>query len=813
MKKSIISLFLFFICFCLLAQTRTEILLEKGWKFHLGEILEAQNPAFDDKKWENVTVPHDWAITQNFDEEIDKQIVMITQNGETIPTEKTGRTGSLPYIGVGWYRLNIDIPYSLKDKKVSLIFDGAMSEARVYLNGKEVGYWPNGYNSFYFDITSYLKEGNDNLLAVRLENLPESSRWYPGAGIYRPVRLVTTNTIAVDTWGTFVTTPVVSDKYAKVKIVTNIQNSEGKTLRLLTSIKDTKGNVVAKNDRTVSFIDNETEELLVVEKPSLWSPESPSLYVAELKIFENNKLVDEYSTRFGIRSVEITPEKGFALNGVSRKIKGVCLHHDLGPLGAAINREALRRQLIMVKDMGADAIRTAHNMPSPWQMDLCDELGLMVMAESFDEWDSAKCKNGYNRFFKEWAERDLVNLIRCNRNHPSIIMWSIGNEVREQARKDGNKIAKRLVDICHREDPTRTVTCGLDIVDKAISSGFAGVLDVPGLNYRTNKYQTAYEKLPQGFILGSETASTVSSRGVYKFPVEERKQAMYDDRQCSSYDLEACNWSNIPEEDWVLQDDMPWVIGEFVWTGFDYLGEPTPYDEVWPSRSSYFGIIDLAGIPKDRYFLYRSKWNTKEHTLHILPHWNWKGKEGENIPIYCYTTYPKVELFVNGVSQGIREKDKDSRLDRYRLRWNDVIYQPGSIKAVAYNEKGEIVEDKEIKTAGTPYQIELTPNKKTLTADGKDLLFVTVSLKDKEGYFCPTSDIPLKFDVKGKAIFKAVCNGDATSLEPFSRPLMKTFNGKLVVILQSTEEKGDFSLTVSGKNLKTKSFNAISIQK
>src|SRR5690606_9494676 len=368
------------------------------------------------------------------------------------------------------------------------------------------------------------------------------------------------------------------------------------------------------------------------------------------------------------------------LNGKSRKIKGVCLHHDLGPLGAAINKAALKRQLLIMKEMGADAIRTAHNMPSPWQMELCDELGLMVMAESFDEWKAAKCKNGYNRFFDEWAERDLVNLIRCHRNHPSIVMWSIGNEVPEQSMDGGNRIAKRLQDICHREDPTRPVTIGMDRVDNAIANNFAALLDVPGLNYRTHRYQTAYDKLPQGFILGSETASTVSSRGVYKYPVQPYQQKTYPDAQSSSYDLESCSWSNLPEEDWELQDDKPWVIGEFVWTGFDYLGEPTPYDQVWPSRSSYFGICDLAGLPKDRYYLYRSKWNQEAHTLHLLPHWTWSGKEGDTIPVYCYTDFPEAELFVNGVSQGRIKKNPASKLDRYRLRWNKVVYQPGTLK-------------------------------------------------------------------------------------------------------------------------------------
>ena len=677
-----------------------------------------------------------------------------------------------------------------------------MSRPIIYVNGKEVGRWAYGYTPFYIDVTPYLKEG-DNCLAVRLENLPESSRWYPGAGLYRPVRLVLTGDVAVRTWGTRITTPVVTPDNALVQIDAEIENASGHDLDISTVIYDATGNPVVRSDAQELFFDGTTSARLTIKTPRLWSPESPSLYTAVVSVKENGELLDEYATRFGVRSIEISPEKGFVLNGVPRKFKGVCLHHDLGPLGAAVNKAALRRQLLIMKEMGCDAIRTAHNIPASWQMELCDEMGLMVMAESFDEWAVAKCKNGYNLFFDEWAEKDLVSLIRCNRNHPSIVMWSIGNEVNEQSRTGGGKVAKFLQDICHREDPTRPVTVGMDRPDHAMKNQFAAVLDVPGLNYRLHRYEESYKRMPQRMILGSETASTISSRGVYKFPVEQTKGAMYEDAQCCSYDMGACPWSNLPDDDWAFQDDKSWVIGEFVWTGFDYLGEPTPYDDVWPSRSSYFGICDLAGLPKDRYYLYRSRWNTDSPTLHILPHWNWEGREGEVTPVYCYTSYPSAELFVNGKSQGKRTKDASRPYDRYRLRWNDVVYEPGVVKVVAYDETGNAVAEKEMRTAGRPHHLVLTSDRRELAANGKDLAFVTVQAVDKDGNPCPLADNALRFDVVGAGEYRAACNGDATSTELFHLPMMKLFNGQLVVIVRTHEQPGEINLTVSGKGLKT----------
>ncbi|RYZ37987.1 MAG: beta-galactosidase, partial [Sphingobacteriales bacterium] len=538
------------------------------------------------------------------------------------------------YIGEGWYRKRFRLPLK-KGQKAIIFFEGAMSEPRVYVNGKKAGEWNYGYNYFYFDITDKLSVGGDNLLAVHLRNVGESSRWYPGAGLYRNVSIIVKNAESIDQWGTYITTPFVSSEQAKVAIKTTVS---GKNLRLVTDILDAEGKKVATGT-TQTLFGTGFDQNISVPNPKLWSPETPYLYKAVSKLYVGSQLKDEVTTRFGIRSINYQPATGFSLNGKTRKFKGVCLHHDLGPLGAAINKAALRRQLRILKDMGCDAIRSSHNMPSLEQLELADEMGFMFLAETFDEWARPKVKNGYNRFFNTDAEKDVVNLIHATRNHPSIVMWSSGNEVPDQWGAEGVKRAKWLQDIFHREDPTRPVTVGMDQVKAVMQSGFGAIMDVPGLNYRVHLYEEAYKTFPQGFLLGSETASTVSSRGVYKFPVEKGIEKQYPDHQCSSYDLEYCSWSNLPEDDFILQDDKPWVIGEFVWTGFDYLGEPTPYDNKWPSRSSYFGINDLAGLPKDRFYLYRSRWNTKEETLHILPHWNWEGREGETTPVFVYTNY------------------------------------------------------------------------------------------------------------------------------------------------------------------------------
>lgn len=792
--------------FCLtlnLNAQRSEYLLEKGWKFTKGEVSNAEAPAFNDTKWETVTIPHDWAIFGPFDKNNDLQNVAVTQNFETQASLKTGRTGGLPYVGTGWYRTTF---HSTPGKQTTLIFDGAMSEARVFVNGKEACFWPYGYNSFYCDVTGLVNEdGKNNVLAVRLENRPQSSRWYPGAGLYRNVHVVTTEKIHVPVWGTQITTPFVKDEYASVCLHTTILNAGKTELTVTTDIVDADGQVVStKTNKGYINHDQPFTQNFIVEQPKLWSPETPVLYKAVSKIYAGDTLLDTYITRFGIRTIEYVPDKGFYLNGKRRKFQGVCNHHDLGPLGAAVNVAALRHQLTLLKDMGCDAIRTSHNMPAPELVELCDEMGFMMMLEPFDEWDIAKCDNGYHRFFNEWAEKDMVNMLRQYRNNPCVVMWSIGNEVPTQWSPEGYKVAKFLQDICHREDPTRPVTCGMDQVKSVLANGFAAMLDIPGLNYRAHMYDEAYERLPQNLILGSETSSTVSSRGVYKFPVERKAGAMYDDHQSSSYDLEYCSWSNIPDIDFARAEDHDWTIGQFVWTGFDYLGEPSPYDtDAWPNHSSMFGIIDLASIPKDRYYLYRSVWNKEAETLHILPHWNWEGREGEKTPVFVYTNYPSAELFINGKSYGRQTKRKDGTVEnRYRLMWYDAVYQPGEVKVVAYDEQGNPAAEKTIRTAGKPHHIELVTDRTSLQADGKDLAYVTLRIVDKDGNLCPNDGRLVSFKVKGAGKYRASANGDPTCLDLFHKPEMHAFGGMLTVIVQSGEKVGDIELQATAKGVK-----------
>lgn len=792
--------------FCLtlnLNAQRSEYLLEKGWKFTKGEVSDAEATGFNDTKWETATIPHDWAIFGPFDKNNDLQNVAVTQNFETQASLKTGRTGGLPYVGTGWYRTTF---HSTPGKQTTLIFDGAMSEARVFVNGKEACFWPYGYNSFYCDVTGLVNEdGKNNVLAVRLENRPQSSRWYPGAGLYRNVHVVTTEKIHVPVWGTQITTPFVKDEYASVCLHTTILNAEKTELTVTTDIVDADGQVVStKTNKGYINHDQPFTQNFIVEQPKLWSPETPILYKAVSKIYAGDTLLDTYTTRFGIRTIEYVPDKGFYLNGKRRKFQGVCNHHDLGPLGAAVNVAALRHQLTLLKDMGCDAIRTSHNMPAPELVELCDEMGFMMMLEPFDEWDIAKCDNGYHRFFNEWAEKDMVNMLRQYRNNPCVVMWSIGNEVPTQWSPEGYKVAKFLQDICHREDPTRPVTCGMDQVKSVLANGFAAMLDIPGLNYRAHMYDEAYERLPQNLILGSETSSTVSSRGVYKFPVERKAGAMYDDHQSSSYDLEYCSWSNIPDIDFARAEDHDWTIGQFVWTGFDYLGEPSPYDtNAWSNHSSMFGIIDLASIPKDRYYLYRSVWNKEAETLHILPHWNWEGREGEKTPVFVYTNYPSAELFINGKSYGRQTKRKDGTVgNRYRLMWYDAVYQPGEVKVVAYDEQGNPAAEKTIRTAGKPHHIELVTDRTSLQADGKDLAYVTLRIVDKDGNLCPNDGRLVSFKVKGAGKYRASANGDPTCLDLFHKPEMHAFGGMLTVIVQSGEKVGDIELQATAKGVK-----------
>jgi len=781
-----------------LAQERQEMNLQDDWQF-----------SRDKLQWQTVSVPHDWAISGPFDKKWDLQVVAIEQNGEKQASEKSGRSGSLPWIGEGHYKRNFTVPAGFNGY-AELVFDGAMAEPTVFVNGQKAGYWAYGYNAFRLDISSLVKAG-DNLLEVDLQNVEESSRWYPGAGIYRPVTLILKSQTHIDDWSVFVRTTSLKGHQAVVEAEATVVNATAELVATMT-LTDADGRAVATSSNIRIGNDGKCMAKFNVADAKLWSPETPYLYTltTQLAKEDTQQVIDSKCVKTGIRTVSVSKKGGFQLNGQTRKIKGVCLHHDLGPLGAAVNKAALIRQIKTLKDMGCDAIRTAHNMPSQMQMDVCDSLGMMVMAESFDMWVYPKCKNGYARFFKEWSDRDITNLVRGHRNHPSIVMWSIGNEIPEQGMQGGRQMAQHLQDLCHQLDPTRPVTQGCDRADNALSTGFLQAMDVPGMNYRLHRYQNTYDHLWHGFLLGSETASTVSSRGTYFFPVEPTNHGVHDNGQCSGYDVEWCPWSNLPDDDWQWQDDKDWVVGEFVWTGYDYLGEPTPYDGYWPSRSSYFGICDLAGLPKDRYFLYRSKWNHDAHTIHLLPHWTWPGREGEVTPVYCYTDYNEAELFVNGKSQGRIKKNPAERLDRYRLRWNDVKYQSGEVKVVVYDNNGQPAGTQTMRTAGKPAKMKLDvwtqsvmkaksdkkPATPVLAADGNDLAFITVSLVDKKGTFVPTATDQLRFEVSGAGTFRAACNGDATSVEVFTEPTMKLFAGQLVVVVQAGKQQGNLTLKV-----------------
>lgn len=764
--------------------------------------------------WQDVTVPHDWAISGPFDRENDIQKVVVVQNGENEATWKTGRSGGLPWMGKGHYHTRIKVDTT---KFNTLVFDGAMSHADVYINDEEVCYWPYGYNTFDCYILPQLLTGDSVDIDVFLENKPQQSRWYPGAGIYRNVHLISTDFIHVPTFGVLVRTPEVSKERATVTLAIELQNGVDPTtteeagVELITDILF-KDKIVA----TIIGATGETE----VKNPNLWSPETPNLYIARTRVVREGKTLDEVSTRFGIRSISYTPEHGFQLNGVTRKFKGVCNHHDLGPLGAAVHKDALRHQIAMLQDMGCDAIRTSHNMPAPELVELCDELGIMMMIEPFDVWNWGKTDNDYNKDFNDWWQADITNMVKHYRNNACVMLWSSGNEVWNQVLPDGIEIVTNLQALFHQLDPTRPVTNGMDQAMHIIHNGFGAAVELPGLNYRTGRYHEAYENLPQKMILGSETASTVSSRGVYKTPAILKDFAMYDDFQSSGYDVEYCPWSGLPEQDFQLQDDYSWTLGQFVWTGFDYLGEPSPYDsDAWPSHSSYFGIIDLASLPKDRYYLYRSQWNTQSPTLHVLPHWNWK--EGDLVPVFCYTSYPSAELFVNGKSYGkLRHATAEETerlkagehidgvsampkvgdfvppvwgsapcpelLPRYRLMWFDVPYEAGQIEVVAYDANGKEAAREAIRTAGEPHHLKAVwANQREYP---EELCYVTLRVEDKDGNLCPAAANLIRYEGNG---FAATANGDAACLDSFVEPQMHAFAGQCTFIVRRGS-KGSF---------------------
>lgn len=794
---------------------RQVINFNADWRFSKSDPDAAETIAFDDSGWEQLDVPHDWAIKGPFSEDDDMQYIQIMQDGEKKASSHSGRTGGLPHVGVGWYRKAFTLPAQSEGKRVFIEFDGAMSYAKIYLNGQYIDSWPFGYASFCLELTDHIKFDSENTLAVRLDVKDTASRWYPGAGIYRNVRLVVVDPIHVVHWGTYVTTPEVDTTKALVRIETRIQNHRdgSQAVTLGTTILDPAGKQVGEctTDAVIAGIAAQEQEIAVAN-PRLWNTTTPQLYTAISSITIEGKLVDKYETTFGIRTISFDANKGFLLNGERIQLNGVCMHHDMGPLGSAVNKRALERQYEILAEMGCNALRTSHNPPAPEVLDICDRMGFLVLDEAFDEWQIQKVDNGYHLLFDEWAEKDLRAMIRRDRNHPCVIMWSIGNEICEQRSEDGANVAKFLCDICHDEDPTRPTTAGFNDSDNAIKNGLAEAVDVPGWNYKPQDYERYHREHPDWPHYGSETESCISSRGEYYFPAREENQITRDSLHVPSYDLAHPSWGYSPDVEFAAQDACPHIMGEFVWTGFDYLGEPTPYNHEWPSRSSYFGIIDLVGIPKDRYYLYQSKWTDKQ-VLHLLPHWNWEGREGEITPVHCYTSFDSAELFLNGKSQGVqtknsgvmeemKDKDFSAVKGRYRLVWDDVKYEPGVLKVVGLDDNGEPVAEAEMKTAGPATRVELLPDRTAISADGLDLSYVTVKVVDENGTVCPLADNMINFSVEGTGRIVAVGSGDQSSVEPFVADHRKVFHGLCMLIVASKKgESGEMKITALAEGL------------
>ncbi len=775
---------------------RQMLSFDQAWRFHLGEVDAGGMPDLADAGWRTLDVPHDFSI------EGPPGPDPTTLDGP-FDSKSPGGTGAGALNGgIAWYRKTFTLPAGSEGKRVAVRFDGVYMDSEVWINGVSAGKQPYGYTSFEYDLTKHLKP-KSNVLAVRVNVQQPCSRWYSGAGIYRHVWLSLSDVVHVAPWGTYVTTPQVQDAAAQVCLHTEVRNAGSVDARasLTTVILDPAGKKVAEQATEAQLLaadaGHDFVQTLTIAHPQRWSTRTPVLYQVVSEVRIGGRLVDRYATPLGIRTVEFTADKGFLLNGQRVPIKGVCLHHDLGCLGAAVHRRGIQRQLEILKAMGCNAVRTSHNPPSPELLDLCDRMGLLVMDEIFDEWMMPKIgmTYGYTRFFTDWSERDLVAMIRRDRNHPSIILWSIGNEIKEQAAPQGGAMAKRLVEICHREDPTRRVTSGVNQMDEALNNGFAQALDVVGMNYFAAEYQQQRGKV----LVASETSSSLSTRGEYGL---ERKEGgkvgieMRPNYQCVSYDLDRPSWGLPAENSLLAVRNAPWVAGEFVWTGFDYLGEPTPYD--WPSRSSYFGIIDLAGFPKDRYYLYQSQWSDLP-VVHLLPHWNWAGFEGLEIPVWCFTNAASVELFLNGKSLGTRDfKDGNS----LHLEWK-VAYAPGVLRAVARSQDGKTIID-EVRTAGPPAKLIVRPDRRQITADGQDLSYVEVRVEDKDGNLCPNAAPLIHFDLDGPGAIVGVDNGDPTSHEPFQATQHTAFHGLCLAVIRASRTPGEIHLRVSAPGLTSK---------
>jgi len=768
--------------------TRTVDDFNGDWRFAPGEIDDAATVDFDDTSWRRVRLPHDWAIAGPFD------------------PKTGGRTAKLPWRGVGWYRKTFKLDAGDREKRVYFDFDGVMAFPKVYVNGQLAGQWDYGYMSFRVDATPFVKFGGANIIAVRADTTKHGSRWYPGAGIYRSVAMSVREPVHVAQWGTFVTTPKVTDRAATVCVETTVDShlETAATVTVETCILDPGGKVVAsgrQEDRLPAGRSHDFQQTLVVESPQRWDVDSPRLYTAQVTVNRDGQTGDTHATAFGIRTFRFTTDDGFHLNGRRVQLKGVDLHHGHGPLGAAFFPRAMQRKLEIMKDMGANAIRTSHNAAAPGLLDLCNRMGVLVFNECFDKWTgTADLLPGVE--FEPFMARQVGSFVRRDRNHPSVVIWSIGNEIGNiEANSQGDAPRKVgfMVKQFKRHDPTRPVTFGC-LIPGAVreDTHVLDSLDVTSWNYG-RKYLAARERYPDKPIIYSESASALSTRGFYKLPHPTEKTDYMDPRfQVDSYDLNSASGPrDIPDWDFHRMETDRYVAGEFVWTGFDYLGEPTPFTR--EARSSYFGIVDLCGIPKDRFFLYRSHWRPDAVTVHILPHWNWPERLGKKVPVYVYTNGDSGELFLNGKSLGRRSKntaDAESQMldgnlppyyrviDRYRLRWEDVIYEPGELKAVAYKD-GRKIGAAVMRTAGGPARLRLTPDRAEIAADGDDLAYVLVEMADTDGNLCPLADNRVHFDVKGPATIAGIGNGNPLALDPFQDEYHPLFFGKAMLILRS----------------------------
>ncbi len=760
------------------------------WKFCCSDDSNAYSINFDDSGWRTVRVPHDYAIEGPFDRDNDLQHESVSADGIVAPITHVGRTGGLPIAKGAWYRRKFTV--SPEAKHVFLEFDGVMSNSEIYVNGTHCGGRPYGYSSFSVDITA-LCHGGENLLAVR--TLPEesSSRWYPGAGIYRNVRLIEKSDAYFPYNPLFAVSTPVGDG-AKVDCTLKVMaNNAPYTVKY--TICDKDGNTVATAE--TKGTEAVVKSALTIKNYRRWHINAPYLYAITAELYQNSILKDTYKTSIGVRTIKFDANNGFFLNGENIKLNGVCLHHDAGALGAAVNIYAYRRQLEKLIDIGVNAIRCTHNPPSPEMLDLCDEYGIVAIDEAFDMWKRNKTKNDYAKHFEKWAEVDLVDMIHRDRNHPSVIMYSLGNEILEQKFEDGWQVAKFLNEICHREDNTRPTTCGFNTPIDAFKNGLCDHVDVIGINYKPHLYEQFHKEYPNAILYGSETSSCVSSRGEYFLDCEvSYPPKMRDNLQVNSYDTEAPPWAYTPDKEFAAQERYDFVFGEFVWTGFDYLGEPTPYREEWPSRSSYFGIFDLAGMEKDRYYAYKAQW-TSEDVLHIFPHWNWC--EGDVVDVHCYTGFDEVELFLNGRSLGRRTKDSACDDLSHRIIWKGVPFESGELKAVA-TQKPHVIDI--VRTAGDPQSIKLEPEKSTLIADGNDILYVKCTAVDDEGNLCPRSDMKIDFKVEGVGEYLASDNGDATDTRTFSESYCNMYNGRCMAIIRTLKDSpGEIKLTAKGGGL------------